>query len=255
MSPAGQDVDPMDDQRFGSAIRSVRIKRGWRQLDLAQAAGVSRATISRLERGHPGSLSLKTIRRVSHALDIRVDLVARWRAGDLDRLVNARHSELHELVARMFRDQLPAWVLRPEVSFASYGERGVIDVLAWHPDRRALLVIELKTDIVDVNDLVGGVDRKRRLAGRVASDLGWSAETVSVWVIVAEGRTNRARIAAHGAMLRAAFPADGRSIRSWLRDPAGPVAALSIWHDAHGENVRSSRRPVRRVSRSRRAVT
>ena len=30
--------------------------------------------------------------------------------------------------------------------------------------------------------------------------------TVSGWVIVAASRTNRARIAAHGAMLRAAFP-------------------------------------------------
>ena len=46
-------------------------------------------------------------------------------------------------------------MLAPEVSFSIYGERGVIDILAWHPGRRALLIIELKTDIVDVNELVG----------------------------------------------------------------------------------------------------
>ena len=50
---------------------------------------------------------------------------------------------------------MPAWVVRPEVSFSIYGERGVIDVLAWHPARRAILVIELKTELVDINELMG----------------------------------------------------------------------------------------------------
>jgi len=241
----------MDDQRVGSAIRSVRLKRRWRQIDLARAAGVSRSTVSRIEHGHLDQLSLETIRSVARALDVRVDLVGRWRAGDLDRLLNARHSRLHELVARMFRDDLPAWTLRPETSFAIYGERGVIDILAWHAGHGALLVIELKTDIVDVNDLVGTVDRKRRLAAQVAADFGWVPATVSVWVIVADGRTNRARIAVHNAMLRAAFPTDGRSMRGWLRDPARAASALSIWHNDHGENVKADGAPIRRVRRPR----
>jgi transcriptional regulator with XRE-family HTH domain len=137
----------VDDQRLGAAVRAVRIRRRWRQADVAQAARVSASTISRVERGHVDSLTLEVVRRITAALDIRVDLIARWRAGDLDRLLNARHSGLHEQVARMFRDELPAWVIEPEVSFAVYGERGVIDVFAWHPARRALLVIELKTDM------------------------------------------------------------------------------------------------------------
>jgi transcriptional regulator with XRE-family HTH domain len=234
----------MDDARFGAAIRAVRVKRSWRQVDLGRRAGVSASTISRLERGHPGTFALDTIRSVASALDIRVDLFARWRAGDLDRLLNAKHAALHDLVATMFRDRLPDWVFAPEVSFAVFGERGIIDVLAWHPGRRALLVIELKTDIVDVNELVGTVDRKGRLARRVADERGWRPRTASVWVIVAAGRTNRARIAAHGAMLRAAFPMDGRGIRAWLADPAGSVAALSTWPGAAtgGRTLVSTRR-------------
>ncbi len=238
----------MDDARFGSAVRAVRLKRGWRQRDLAERAGISTSTISRIERGHPGTLSLDTIRAVSSALDIRVELAARWRAGDLDRLMNAKHSALHDLVAEMFRDELPAWILAPEVSFAVYGERGVIDIVAWHPGRRALLIIELKTDISDVNELVGTFDRKRRLGRQVVqSERGWDPLTVSGWVIVAPGRTNRARIAAHGAMLRAAFPMDGRGIRSWLGDPVGSVSALSIWPGAATGGRTLA--PVRRVRR------
>jgi hypothetical protein len=100
---------------------------------------------------------------------MRVDLVGRWRAGDLDRLLNAGHSALHESVARYFAGDHPAWTLAPEVSFSIYGERGVVDIVAWHPGRRALLIIELKTDIADVNELVGTVDRKRRLGRRIAA--------------------------------------------------------------------------------------
>ena len=208
---------------------------------------MSTSAVSRIERGHGADLRLATVRRVCAALDMRVEVRALWRAGDLDRLLNASHSALHEEVARLFRTELPEWVFAPEVSFSIYGERGVIDILAWHPGSRSLLVIELKTDIVDVNELVGTIDRKRRLAQRVARERGWEPATVSVWVIVSAGRTNRRRVAAHGAMLRAAFPADGRAIRSWLRAPGHPIAALSSWASPGA----TPRRPVRRVRTSR----
>ena len=123
----------------------------------------------------------------------------------------------------------PGWVVRPEVSFSIYGERGVIDILAWHPVRRALIVIELKTDIVDVNELIGRMNQRRRLASRIAAEREWDPLTVSAWVIVAEGRTNRARLAAHRILLRNAFPTDGRALRSWLRRPDRQLAALSLW--------------------------
>jgi transcriptional regulator with XRE-family HTH domain len=245
----------MDDQRLGAAVRLIRIRRHWRQRDLAAAARVSTSTVSRLERGHLGSLSVDAVRRIAAVLDIRVDLLGRWRAGDLDRLLNARHSALHEAVARTFRADLPDWTIRPEVSFSIYGERGIVDVVAWHPARRALLIIELKTDIVDVNDLVGGVDRKRRLAGRIAAELGYQPLTVSTWVVVAPGRTNRRRIAVHGAMLRAAFPVDGRGVRRWLGDPDRAIDALALWPESHAQTVRSDPAPVRRVRRASEAAS
>jgi len=245
----------MDDIRVGAALRAIRIRRRLRQADVAALAGVSPSTVSRVERGHFGSVSLDALRAVAKVLDVRIDMVARWRGGDLDRLLNARHSNLHELVARMFTG-LPDWVTRPEVSFAIYGERGVIDIFAWHPRRRMLIVIELKTDIVDVNDLVGSVDRKRRHAVEVAMDLGWIQKGdpppgVSTWIIVSDSSTNRRRVGAHQSMLRAAFPSDGRSIHGWLSRPIEPIRALSFWADA-GTLPRGARlAPPRRVSKPR----
>lgn len=216
-------------QQLGARYRAVRIRRGWRQIDVARKVGVDASVISRIERGHLERMALGTILNVARALDIQVTLGARSRGADLDRLVSGRHAGLHESVARWFAARWPDWTLAPEVSYSIYGERGVIDILAWHPGHRALVIIELKTDIVDVNDLIGQMDRRRRLARRIAEERGWDPLIVSIWVIVASGRTNRGRLAAHGALMRNAFPVDGRSIRSWLRHPDRSVAALSLW--------------------------
>ena len=240
----------MDDQRLGATIRAVRLRRGLRQVDLATQARVSPSTISRVERGHAGPLTVDMLRRIAAALDIRLDIVPRWRAGDLDRLLNAKHSQLHELVARWFARELPLWVLVPEVSYAIYSERGVIDIVAWHPSRRAILVIELKTDIVDVNQLIGKVGEKARLVRQIVRDRGWDPLTVSTWVIVAASRTNRGRLAAHRAVLGAAFPAKAGQMRQWLADPAGTVAGLSMWTERAARSLTSTRR-VRPPSSSR----
>ncbi len=132
---------------------------------------------------------------------------------------------------------LPDWILDPEVSFSIYGERGIIDIIAWHPSYRALVIIELKTDIVDVNELIGQMDKRRRLAREIVKERGWDPLTISTWVIVANGRTNRARLAAHRTVLRNAFPTDGRSILGWLRRPDRAIAALSLWNRTVGGSV------------------
>jgi hypothetical protein len=123
----------------------------------------------------------------------------------------------------------------------------VIDLLAWHPGRRALLVIELKTDLVDMNELVGTFGRKRRLAREVAMERGWDPLTISAWLIVASSRTNRRRVEAHRAMLHAALPDGGRAVGRWLRDPVGAVNGLSFWTDMRGTTTGHDSTPIRRV--------
>ncbi|MEX1295860.1 MAG: helix-turn-helix domain-containing protein [Candidatus Limnocylindrales bacterium] len=220
----------MEDIRVGAAFRAVRLRRRWRQVDVASKAGVPRSLVSDIERGHFSRTSLDRFRAVAAALGIRVDLVACWRGDELARLLNAYHSAMHESVAR-FLEPLPGWRFVPEVSFSISGERGVIDILAFHPSSGSLLVIELKTKIVDVNELVGTLDRKTRLARRIAADRGWHAESVSRWVIIARDRTNQRRIEAHRTMLRAALPADGHAMRRWMASPSAAISGLSMWTD------------------------
>jgi transcriptional regulator with XRE-family HTH domain len=222
----------MDARRLGLALRSLRLRLGWRQVDLARRARVSESDVSRIERGLVDRIPGLRVRAVALALDAWFDYSLRWRGGELDRVVNARHAALHEALARWI-GELPGWELLPEVSFSIYGERGIIDALAWHAASRTLLVIELKTELVDVSELIGTFDRKRRLAPKIAAERGWSPERVAGWLLVADGRTNRRRLAEFRGVLRAAFPTDGRAVEGWLRQPHGAMLALSFLPKRH----------------------
>jgi transcriptional regulator with XRE-family HTH domain len=248
----------MDAQRFGATLRAVRMHRQLRQADVAQLARVSDATVSRIERGHLASVAVGTALAVAAALEVNVDLRAWTRAGDLDRLVNRRHAALAEdVVAALV---VCGWVVRPELSFNERGERGFVDILASHPAFRALLAVEIKTELVDVGEALGTLDRKRRLAPRLAAIQGWtSPASVSVALILGESRTNRRRVAEHAATIRSVLPDDGRQLRSLLRHPSTAIAALAYWPVRHPGTagpgwsaVRRVRRPERGAIRARR---
>jgi hypothetical protein len=197
-------------------------------------------------------MPMAKVHAVALALDAWVDYAIRWRGGELDRVLNARHAALHQAVASWL-SAIEGWDLAPEVSFSIYGERGVIDVLAWHSPTRTLLVIELKSELVDISELLGTFDRKMRLAPQIAGDRGWRAARVAGWLLVADGRTNRRRLAMHRDVLRARFKADGRAIEGWLRRPAEPLLALSFLPIRHLAGLSQPLAPPKRVRRRRRA--
>jgi transcriptional regulator with XRE-family HTH domain len=208
----------MDDQQIGALIRAVRMRRGMRQLDVATAAGLSQACISTVERGHLAGLSIDSLRRIGAVLDIRVEFVARWRAGDAGRLLSRRHSLMAESFAAFIATQ-PGWQTEPEVSFSIFGERGSIDQLAWHDPTAHLLVVELKTEFVDVNEMLGTLDRKRRLARAIGAARGMAARAVSCWLIVDDTHTNQTSRGAARVVAEITVPARW----SWAaRLPSGP---------------------------------
>jgi transcriptional regulator with XRE-family HTH domain len=235
----------MDGVRIGAALRAVRLRHRWRQADVARRAGVSDQTVSRLERGRAANVTVHTLEAVAFALDMSLDVRPRWRGGELDRVLNAAHAAMHETLARMLRP--PMWDLAPEVSFSVFGERGVIDALAFHGASRSLLVIELKTAIVDVQGMLGSVDRYVRLAPRLAAERGWPADVVAAAILVRESRTNRRRVSEHAAVLRAAYPRDGRTLRAWIAAPSGPIRSMAFLPNRHATSVRSPSAGVQRV--------
>jgi len=108
----------MDDQRLGALFRAVRLRRWLRQEDVASGAGVDRMWVSRIERGHLGSVSTQRLRAVAAVLEVSLEIVPSWRGGEVARVVNERHSRMHELfAARLARTQ--GWEFATEVTFSS----------------------------------------------------------------------------------------------------------------------------------------
>ncbi len=215
----------MNDPQLGALFRAVRIHLRLRQEDVAAKAQVSQSTVSRIERGHIGVLPINHVRTVASVLEIRLDLVPSWRGGDLERLVSARHTALHEQLAERMAGA-PGWESAAEVSFSIWGERGVIDRLAYHGGRRVLGVFEIKPDLGDPAGLIAQLDRYRRLAPEIVRERGWEADRVCCWAVVADTDTNRRRLRAYEALLRGALPADGVAFRRWLADPVAAVHGL-----------------------------
>ena len=142
--------------------------------------------------------------------------------------MNAAHATLHESVAAHL-STTAGWIWLPEVTFANYGERGVIDILAWHAESRSLLIIELKTELVDPQGLVATMDRRVRLGSQIAKRMAGSRATRQrLGHRAQEPRRAPTPSTNMKPLLDRAFPSDGRTMRGWLRDPQEPRCPIFL---------------------------
>lgn len=243
----------MNGVQVGRTLRTIRLRAGKRQQDVATIAGVSRSFVAKVESGAIDSIDLGRIDAVCRALGAVLDLRVRWRGERLDRLLDEAHAALVEVMVRMLRDA--GWTTVVEQSFSEFGERGSIDVFAWHPSFLAVLVVEVKTLIADAQETFGRHDRKVRLAPKLAADRGWTCRQVGRLLVVADTSTNRRHVASLGSSFHATYPFRGKPLRRWLRQPDGTMSGLLFvpYATARGAGVPAAGR-LRVVVRGARAV-
>ena len=238
---------PMYWIRLGRAARAIRLRSGLRQADVAARAGVSRSAVSLLERGKVEPMTVRAIEAMVEAIGARIDARLSWNGPELDRLIDAGHAALSASVKE--RLERWGWLVRVEVSFSHYGERGRIDLLAWHPGERVLLVIEIKTDLVDVQSLLGSMDVRTRLAPHLAEQAGWQVRHVVPAIVFLEDRTTRRRLGQLIGLFDR-YSVRGKQAISWVRRPASSAGAPSglLWFRAlpNARVVRISGQRVRR---------
>ena len=139
----------------------------------------------------------------------------------LDRLIDERHARLVETTLRTL--SAAGWTVRPEVSYSEWGERGSIDLLAWHGSTATLLVVEVKTELASVEETLRKHDEKVRLGPVVAARrLGWNPLTVSRLLVLPATRTTTRHLAAHAGVLDAVYPT-----RQGRPDGGGPSRPAS----------------------------
>lgn len=183
----------MDTLRLGRLLRMVRLRRKWRQVDVAARARLSAAAIGRHENGHV--LSLRALESHAAVFGLRLEVRLLGRAGDIGRLADEDHARLVEWLAAWLRAR--GFLVELEASYSEWGERGRVDLLAFHPQTGTLLLVEVKTRLIDLQELIGGIGVKERLAATLARRRGWTASQVVVLLAIADGAANRAVVRAH----------------------------------------------------------
>jgi hypothetical protein len=222
-----------DDERLAELVRLIRRELRATQVHLAALAGVPLNDLKNIEGGRAGRVRLERVRSVLSAAGGRARLVAWWNGAAADRLLDARHAAIVERVVRLLRAR--GWEVHVEVTFSEWGERGSIDVLGLHRERRAALVIEVKTAIGSAEETNRVFDAKTRLAPQlVLKRFAWRARVVGRVLVVPSTSTIRRVVVRHGATFAAVYPARSREVRAWLRRPAAPLSG--IWFLSDGQD-------------------
>ena len=248
----------MRDEVIGRLFRMTRFRRGWTQKQLSARAAISETAVSRIEGGQAGRYRLRVVQRHGDVLGLRVEVQVTGRGGETDRLLDDEHAAIIEYIASVLAAE--GWQVGVEPSFNVYGERGRMDLLAFHPATGTLLVVEVKTEITDLQALFGSLSTKERLAPSLASARGWEVQRVATLIAVADVDRNRRIIRAHGTLFRG-FERHGARVRAWMHRPREGARSLLLYVGAASvdrtrwiatkRRVRqSARRPARANSAS-----
>ena len=226
--------------RLGADVRVARLRRNLTQAALGERAGVSRMTVSRLERGYGGGLTLDAWQRIGLAVG-RPLIANLLRPTDGD-TPDAGHLALQELVLRLGRAagyrglvELPT---KPQDPWRS------IDVALVDDPRRRMTVVECWNTFGDI----GGAARSSARKAAEAEDLAtarWGEaphEVGLVWVVRATAR-NRALVARYPELFASRFPgSSARWVRALTTGEEPPTDPGIVWADVNATRLFAWRR-------------
>ncbi|HUR16941.1 MAG TPA: helix-turn-helix transcriptional regulator [Candidatus Limnocylindrales bacterium] len=223
-----------EDERLGHLLKLLRQRSGRTQVQLALAAAVPLRDLKRVEDGLAAVIKLGRLRDLLAACDGRGRFVPWWNGASADRLLDERHARLVERVVAVLAAR--GWEVDVEMSFAEYGERGSIDVFASRRDRSAVAVCEVKSALGSLEETNRVLDVKERLAPKIAyKRLGWRPSVIGRLLILPRNRTVQRVVAEHASTMLAIYPARGREVRAWLREPT--MSVRGIWFVSDGPNA------------------
>jgi transcriptional regulator with XRE-family HTH domain len=211
-------------------MRVLRGRRGWSQADLARRIGLSRDVVRRAESDQLAGVTVGTLDRLAAALGATLSVDLRWKGAELDKLIDRVHARLANSASeRLHRF---GWLVHAEVSFNHFGDRGRCDLVAWHPATRTLLIVEVKSAIGNLQEVLGRLDVKVRLAVEIAASLGFAApaRVVGAFVLQDHGASRRI-VREHDALFRR-YGTRGRNALAWLRRPRSATVSGLLWFES-----------------------
>ena len=215
--------------RLGEELRKSRRRRRWPQTTLAQRVGVVQSTVSQMERGRGGSLSIDAWQRAFLAVDRRLMLDA---SRDLDAgTTDAGHLRIQELVLQAGRRAGFSGTF--ELATRPADPARSADVGLRDDRRRLLVLVECWNTIGDVGAAARSTSRKLAEAAQLAVAIGGdrSHRVAGVWVIRATA-ANRALTSRYPEVFAVRFPGSSLAWLATLTDGAPPPQESGIvWCD------------------------
>lgn len=206
---------------FADLCRSVRTDLDISQGELGQACSLSRPVISAIETGRRAA-SLDDVERIATALGMSIDLVPRRPGVIAPRLHDVVHARCVAYVQR--RLTAAGFTVLREVEVVHGRWHGWIDLLAFDPRSGLLLIIEVKSSLVDLGSVERQLAWYEREAGAIARARGWRATGARSWLLLLDSLEVDAAISHGREVLGLAFPRRAAAMR---RELEGPVTEIS----------------------------
>src|SRR5258706_2656151 len=234
---AGAMANP-DDDRAGRLLVLLRRRTNATQVELAARAAVPRLDIIRIEAGAAGLVRLDRLRRIFEAAGAGGRSGIGWNGAAADRLLDERHAALVERAVVALERR--GWTTAVEVSFAEFGERGSFDILAARLSRRAIAVVEVKSDLGSIEETNRVLDAKERLAPKLAgARFGWHPQIVGRLLVLPDEDRLRRLVARHERTMTAVYPARGGEVRAWLLAPDRGLRVIWFLSEMRDPNATS----------------
>lgn len=195
---------------LGASVRSARLRRRLTQEQLAERAGVSRSSESRIERGLGGGQTLDTWQRV--ALAVGTPLFVKLQRDPLEDVADAGHLAIQELVLRLGRHAGYSGLF--ELAARSSEPWRSIDVGLRDDRRHTLVLCECWNSFGDIGAAARSTARKCAEADAFATAIWGNTpyRVASCWVVRDTNR-NRALVRRYPEVFAARFPG---SSQGWV---------------------------------------
>jgi transcriptional regulator with XRE-family HTH domain len=203
---------------FARACLAIRLDLDISREQLAERVGVTPSYVGRIERGEANP-SVALIEGIADALGSRPS--TRRSTTDLPggpHVRDAVHARCSAYVDRHLRSL--GWVTAREVEIVEGRSHGWIDLLAFDRRSGTLLIVEVKTRLLDLGGLERQVAWYERTARRPAHTLGWRPRRSALVVLALASEEVDRVVRAHRELLSFAFPIRAREINRGLADPA-----------------------------------
>lgn len=221
--------------REGAKVRRARKRRRWTQAELGRRVDLAQSTISLVERGEGGSLSLQVWQRIAGALELPLNVELGRDAKEEP--ADAGHLAVQELAMRLGRGagyrrtfELPTKPADPSRST----DVGLVDDL-----HRRLVLVECVNTFGNIGASVRSADRKRQEAEALAVSMGHGNpySVHEVWVVRGT-RRNRELVARYPELFGSRFPGSSQSwVRALSLGAPPPHERGFVWADARATRL------------------